>query len=70
MKFNKNEIFLFLDYENFFLGGLKFEKFELFFFEFDYDNLFFIVYFVSLIVEKILLKEVDSVFKSKIFSMF
>lgn len=70
MKFNKNEIFLFLDYENFSLGGLKFEKFELFFFEFDYDNLFFIVYFVSLIVEKILLKEVDSVFKSKIFSMF
>lgn len=70
MKFNKNEIFLFLDYENFLLGGLKFEKFELFFFEFDYDNLFFIVYFVSLIVEKILLKEVDSVFKSKIFSMF
>lgn len=70
MKFNKIEIFLFLDYENFSLGGLKFEKFELFFFEFDYDNLFFIVYFVSLIVEKILLKEVDSVFKSKIFSMF
>lgn len=70
MKFNKNEIFLFLDYENFLLGGLKFEKFELFFFEFDYDNLFFIVYFVSLIVEKILLKEVDSFFKSKIFSMF
>lgn len=70
MKFNKNEIFLFLDYENFLLEGLKFEKFELFFFEFDYDNLFFIVYFVSLIVEKILLKEVDSVFKSKIFSMF
>lgn len=70
MKFNKNEIFLFLDYENFSLGGLKSEKFELFFFEFDYDNLFFIVYFVSLIVEKILLKEVDSVFKSKIFSMF
>lgn len=70
MKFNKNEIFLFLDYENFLLGGLKFEKFELFFFEFDYDNLFFIVYFVSLIVEKILLKEVDRVFKSKIFSMF
>lgn len=70
MKFNKNEIFLFLDYENFSLGGLKFEKFELFFFEFDYDNLFFIVYFVSLIVEKILLKEVDSFFKSKIFSMF
>lgn len=70
MKFNKNEIFLFLDYENFLLGGLKFEKFELFFFEFDYDNLFFLVYFVSLIVEKILLKEVDSVFKSKIFSMF
>lgn len=70
MKFNKNDIFLFLDYENFLLGGLKFEKFELFFFEFDYDNLFFIVYFVSLIVEKILLKEVDSVFKSKIFSMF
>lgn len=70
MKFNKNEIFLFLDYENFSLGGLKFEKFELFFFEFDYDNLFFLVYFVSLIVEKILLKEVDSFFKSKIFSMF
>lgn len=70
MKFNKNDIFLFLDYENFSLGGLKFEKFELFFFEFDYDNLFFIVYFVSLIVEKILLKEVDSFFKSKIFSMF
>lgn len=70
MKFNKNEIFLFLDYENFSLGGLKFEKFELFFFELDYDNLFFLVYFVSLIVEKILLKEVDSVFKSKIFSMF
>lgn len=70
MKFIKNEIFLFLDYENFSLGGLKFEKFELFFFEFDYDNLFFIVYFVSLIVEKILLKEVDSFFKSKIFSMF
>lgn len=70
MKFNKNEIFLFLDYENFLLGGLKFEKFELFFFEFDYDNLFFIVYVVSLIVEKILLKEVNSVFKSKIFSMF
>lgn len=70
MKFNKNEIFLFLDYENFSLGGLKFEKFELIFFEFDYDNLFVIVYFVSLIVEKILLKEVDSVFKSKIFSMF
>lgn len=70
MKFNKNDIFLFLDYENFLLGGLKFEKSELFFFEFDYDNLFFIVYFVSLIVEKILLKEVDSVFKSKIFSMF